>query len=182
MQHLEELLYHTPKPEIAVPGFRQNLRRNLLNSHRFQTSALFGYRGAFYFTASLATALAVALMVFVIQPTLPGAIHQALLSEPFAPSGTAPAEKSPPQPPMMIASSDAFPAAVDPLRRFATADIDREFIRYLAERQYRMKPVNIEPIATGEVFAVNRYRLDNGKEVFVYTKFPGGNPLPRESY
>ena len=81
MKQLENMLRKTIIQEVRVDSYRQSLRRSLLDSHRYRKPSDVGYRGAFYLSATAAVSCAAILLLFIIQPALPGKIHYALWSD-----------------------------------------------------------------------------------------------------
>lgn len=169
---------------MKITGFRQRLRRDLLNSARFHEQAAPSYRRAFHVSAGLATALASLLALFIIQPSLPGKVHYALLSQSdiklFDRTGPSQLENDPQ---ILLANrTRATLAGIDAERQSVEMEADREMVRLLAARELDQTLSAIEPIAPSELYAINRFRIDNGREAVVYTQLPTSLARYRESY
>ena len=72
--------------------------------------------------------------------------------------------------------------AAGPFQQLLAKDVDQKFVRYLAENHYYKDLTNIEPVAVNQLFSISRYKLDNGKDVFVYTRIPADQVEFNESY
>jgi len=81
-----------------------------------------------------------------------------------------------------IPSYCAAKDAAGSYQRLLAKDVDQEFVRYLAENHYYKDLTNIEPVAVNQLFSISRYKLDNGKDVFVYTRIPADQVKFQESY
>ncbi len=190
MKQLENFLYNTPEPDVKVDGFERELRRSLLSSHSWRDSGLTGYRGGFFLSTSLAAVFGAILIVFILQPMIPGKVHYALLSDPDAnlefagDTGLVPDART--LYGLRLGSPDGRAAdrerAAEDVQRVFARDLDLEFVRYLAEREYQRGPVTVEPVISDEVYAVSRFRLDNGRDALVYTQVSTGRNGLRESY
>ncbi len=181
MKDLEEILNKTAKPKVQVAGFQSSLRRSLLDSHRFRSGSGINFRTAFCLSTAAAAICAVFLLVFILQPSLAWKLHYAVL--PSAETGLQendlPGRFGDQRAMFSDGDAKAAPAA---LQQVAARDIDQEFVRLLAKRQYRRDHAAVEPIAVNELFSVSSYRLDNGKVAFVYTKVPARRTAYSESY
>ena len=175
MKRLEEILYNTPKPNVKVEGFQKNLRQSLLDSHHFRSSSAVNYRLAFYFSTAVAMVCMVFLVLFMFQPTLPWKVHYALVSDLSFLQKYKVDYRS-------LLSSGASKDATGSFQRLLAQDIDQEFVRYLARQRYQKGLTAIEPVAVNQLFSISRYKLDNGKDVFVYTRIPAGQSEIRKSY
>ena len=184
MKQLEDVLRKTITPEVRVDRYRQRLRRSLLDSHRYRKSSDFGYRGAFYLSATAAVSCAAILLLFIIQPALPGKIHYALRSD----RGTLLAAVDRTVPERDVPEVDAV--GQDPDVAYGSVSdnpsyrrqVDQEVVRLLAQSQLKRKNAGVKPIAPNEVYSINRFRMDNGKDVLVYTQMPVKQVSYRESY
>jgi len=179
MKRLEEILSNTPKPDVKVKGFQKDLRQSLLDSHRFRSSSGVNYRLAFYFSTAVATVCAGFLILLVSQPTLSWKAHYALVSDSGSLQGNKLGYK------VDYRDIPSYGAAKDvagSYQRLLAKDVDQEFVRYLAENHYYKDLTNIEPVALNQLFSISRYKLDNGKDVFVYTRIPADQVKFQESY
>jgi len=64
----------------------------------------------------------------------------------------------------------------------ADGEIDREMIRLLARAESNRRTIAIRPVAPKQLYAINRYRIDNGKEALVYTQLPIRQANHQQSY
>ncbi len=60
--------------------------------------------------------------------------------------------------------------------------VDQEVARLFAQRKLNRKNAGVKPISPNEVYSINRFRMDNGKDVLVYTQVPVRQASYRESY
>lgn len=190
MKRLENLLYSASGSEVKVDGFKQSLRRSLLNSHPFRDFDRIGYRRAFFLSTSVAAVLTVILVLFIYQPMIPERVRYAFLSHPdsnlqhqdysnFTPGdGILSGAGVGVQDSSKTDRKDTF----EHMQTMLARNIDKEFVRYLAEREYKTSPVNVKPVIPGELYSVNRFRLNNGKDALVYTQVPIKQVGFRESY
>ena len=179
MKRLEEILSNTPKPDVKVKGFQKDLRQSLLDSYRFRSSSGVNYRLAFYLSTAVAAVCAVFLILLVFQPTLSWKVHYALVSDSGPLKGNNLGYKVDYSD---IPSYGNEEGATGSFQRLLDQNIDQEFVRYLAENHYHKEPTNIEPVAVNQLFSISRYKLDNGKDVFVYTRIPADQVKFQESY
>ncbi len=169
MKNLEELLRNTPKPEVKVTFFQQDLRRSLLNSLRYSQADEINYRFAFYLSAAVISVLAAVLVLFVMQPEYPDQIHQV-----FTPQTMPLALENGHQ----INGANGNGAQSDDrlgdmyFQPAVSNELEQEFVRYLAERGYQLGASGITPVNQRALYSVNQYQLDNGKSVYVYTQIP----------
>jgi hypothetical protein len=175
---------------VKVDGFKQSLRRSLLNSHPFRNLDRIRYRRAFFLSTSVAAVFAAILVLFIYQPVIPGRVHYALVSHPdsvfqkqnygdFTPGdGTLYNARADVHDYSEADRKDTF----EHMQTMLARNIDKEFVRYLAEREYKTSPVDIEPFISGELYSVNRFRLNNGRDALVYTQVPAKQVDFRESY
>ncbi|MEE8398097.1 MAG: hypothetical protein V3S89_03765 [Desulfobacterales bacterium] len=70
----------------------------------------------------------------------------------------------------------------NPQHRSIHIEADREMVRIQAARELNRPVSEIESIAPSEIYAVNRFRIDNGREAVVYTRLPITLASYRESY
>jgi len=190
MKRLENLLYSASGSEVKVDGFKQSLRRSLLNSHPCRDFDRIGYRRAFFLSTSAAVLFALILVLFIYQPMIPGRVRYAFLSRPdsilqnqdyrdLTPGdGTLYGAGAGVQDDSEADRKDTFEHRQTMLAR----NLDEEFVRYLAKREYKTSPVNVKPVAPDELYSVNRFRLNNGKDALVYTQVPIKQVGFRESY
>ena len=81
MKDLENILSNHPKPQVNVTSFRQSLRRELLNSSRYQRATGPNFRFAFFLSTALATMLAVIVVMLVLEPSYSTKLHYAILND-----------------------------------------------------------------------------------------------------
>ncbi len=155
-------------PEVKVDSFRQELRRNLLNSDRFKKTNGFNYRSAFYLSTAVATIMAAILIIFVLRPGIPGQIHYSLAPE----SGQEPLTLENGHN-LKTADKNGLTNSYNNLfrneRAQPTAQLDREFVRYLAKNEFNRNSADIQPINHGELYSISQFRLDDGRRAVVYT-------------
>ena len=60
-------------------------------------------------------------------------------------------------------------------------DVDRELVRYLSDQYYKNQSVNLQPTNDVELYMVRKYRLNDEKDVIVYTAVPNSQQV-KESY
>ena len=165
-------------------GYRLELRRRLLNSHHYQKDGIYRYQKAFYVSMGFASIFAVIIAVFIAKPTIPNKVHSAFrLDSDFHIASNEPSLDQGVGTPSDNSKPDM--GYQDPLEVFNPSyskDIDEEVVRLLTEGQMKQKPMDIQPVAPSEFYAVNRFRLDNGKDVVVYTQVPLTHVSTRESY
>jgi len=127
---------------------------------------------------------AVVLVLFITLPSLPGSIHHALWSDPDTrlpdPAGS------------LSASTDGIPQSqgedpllaydIDQRQQTLGRRLDQEVVRLLAESKLKRKSASITPVAPNELYSISRFRMDNGKDVLVYTRLPLKQAGFRESY
>lgn len=164
---------------MKVKGFQKDLRQSLLDSHRFRSLSGINYRLAFYFSTAVATVCAGFLILLVFQPTLSWKAHYALVSDSDPLQGNKLGYKVDYHD---VPSYGDAKNAAGPFQQLLDQDIDQGFVRYLAENHYYKDLTNIEPVAVNQLFSISRYKLDNGKDVFVYTRIPADQVKFRESY
>ncbi len=178
MKDLENILSNHPKPQVNVTSFRQSLRRELLNSSRYQQAAGPNFRFAFFLSTALATMLAVVVVMLVLEPSYSTKLHYAILNDnaPIAPDSYAEAPQS------MIDNNPSADLQSQYINNvLSDSDVDQELVRYLA-RQMDSHPVNVRPVSNKELYAVQKYRLGNGKDVMVYTEVPNKPLIKHVSY
>lgn len=61
---------------------------------------------------------------------------------------------------------------VEQLHQSTDADLDKTFVRYLAQEQDQFDPETIKPVGKTRLLAVTQYQLNNGQRVLVYTQIP----------
>lgn len=135
-------------------------------------------------SAGMATAFAALLVLFIAQPSLPGKVHYALLSQseiqqsdekssaPFAGNGEV----------LLASANQAAPLDVYPQHGSIHIEADREMVRLQAARELNREVATVEPIAPSEIYAINRFRMDDGREAVVYTQLSMTLASYRESY
>jgi len=135
-------------------------------------------------SAGLASIFAVILAVFVANPGIPQKVHHTLRSDSkFIAASKSPSEIR--EIPGVNADSQTgrLPQdAMASLENFFPKDVDEAFVRLLTESKMKQKHLNIRQVSPSEFYAVNRFRLDNGKDVVVYTQVPLTQVSTRESY
>jgi hypothetical protein len=142
------------------------------------------YRKGFYISVSLASIFAVILTAFIANPVIPQKVHYALRSN----SGTniSPDDLSDSQKiygiHQEVQGQKPQQDSVALFKDFYSKDVDEAFVRLLTEGKMKQRPINIQPVAPSEFYAVNRFRLDNGKDVVVYTQVPLTQVSTRESF
>jgi len=131
-----------------------------------------------------ASVFAVTLALFIAKPAMPGKLRYAFdfnSDKPVASNELLMAQGGD----ITAFNSKTEKGQQDPLELFYSSDskdIDEVFVRLLTESQMGKKLANIQPIAPREVYGVNRYRLDNGEDVVVYTQIPLTQVSTRESF
>lgn len=163
--------------------YRQALRRNLLNSHRYLGIPA-PYRKAFYISLGLSSVFAVILILFILQPTIPGKLHYALRSDQSARMVTdSRSENRQEKAPAYILTKENTNAPTpNGFGQLHSSDLDEIFVKLLSENHLNRTPIKIEPIAPSEFYSINRFRLDDGNDVIVYTQYPGEKADIRESF
>jgi hypothetical protein len=154
MKDLERLLTDLPKPDVEVPAFRQQLRRELLSVTPARTSARM--RFALGLSGSLAAAFALLLVLFVARPAIPDRLHTRL-------AGPAPIELGQP--------------ALDQLLRSAARPVeaDRAFVESWTAQQGRL--VDVRAMEDERLFSVRQFEMTDGKRMLVFTEL--GNEKAR---
>lgn len=128
--------------------------------------------------------LATLLALFVIQPSLPGKVHYALLSQ----TGIQQSDSVEPAQfggysGILLADANRTVIPGGSSRQQSIAiDVDREMVRLLAARELNRILSAVEPIAPSELYSINRFRIDNGREAVVYTQLPASLARYREGY
>lgn len=134
----------------------------------------------------MAVALVTILGLFILHPSFPAQIHYTVVPD----SGPQPDNPLPlgnGHGIMMADRNDDAPTHMDGasgslVRPVSSAEIDKEFVRYLAQRELQMNPTNIQPVNQNALYSVNQYRLDNGQLVAVFTQIPKDQIYVQESY
>jgi hypothetical protein len=147
MKNFEKFLIDLPKPDVEVPAFRNELRRELLRAAPERTSSRM--RLALGVAASLAVGFAVIAVLFVAVPGIPADIHAALVDR----SASAANEAS---------IARLLAQAVPPV------EADRAFVDTWTARQER--PVAVRSIEGERVFSVRQFELTDGNRMLVFTQ------------
>ncbi len=175
-------MHDLPKPDIDVPIYRQNLRRNLMRAvpvAQVERPSWFAL-GAVSFCAGLFGVLSV---LFVARPEVPSRLNQIVAGAPVetpAPSGN----------PVVIPNlpedtAARYRVAADGLLadQRLTSDADRAFIEYHMRRENPdgRKP-RIMSIKEEGVLSIRRYITDDGREMVVYTRLVDGESEKEQIY
>lgn len=154
MKHLEKLLTHLPKPDPEVGTFREHLKRRVLTTPVVVAS----FRTPFLWAAACACCLIAVLLVFVANPGIPNDMHARLWGTPSTPAGT--------PTPVAVQADDAS------LWDWSSLDADRALVERWVESQYGQSAPVINPMDAGEIFAVRKFKLADGRQILVYTAVP----------
>jgi len=156
MKDFEKFLTELPRPDVDVPAFRAQLRRELVSVAPARSSP--GMRLALGLTGSLAAAFALLLVLFVARPGVPEDIHAALIGPTTVPIGD---------------------ASVGQLLHRATAPVeaDQAFVENWTARQEA--PLQVRSIESERMFSVRQFELSDGKRMLVFTEL--GSDRPRST-
>jgi hypothetical protein len=61
---------------------------------------------------------------------------------------------------------------IEQLNQSTEVDLDKAFVRYLAQQQHQFYPEAIMPVGKTRLLAVTQYQLSDGQRVLVYTQLP----------
>jgi hypothetical protein len=147
MKDLEKFLTDLPKPDVEVPAFRQQLRRELLSVAPARTTARM--RFALGLTGSLAAAFALLLALFVARPAIPNRLHVAL-------AGTAPVELEQPAMEQLL------------LRAATPIEADQAFLESWTAQQGQA--LGVRTMEVEKLFSVRQFELTDGKRMLVFTE------------
>ena len=170
MKELEKLLFNTPKPEITLTLFRQNLRRSLLNSGRYARDGYKTHGVLFFAPTALAISLVVILVLFVMNPKIPSNFHNSISPDRVSMSSRQVEVQQNENENGAINGNLAN--LVEQLYQSTEVDLDKAFVSYLAEDQHQFEPEAIQPIGETRLLAVKQYQLNNGQRVLIYTPIP----------
>lgn len=124
--------------------------------------------------------LAVILVIFVLDPALPDRLHYAFNK----PDQHLLSDLGPGHNLSAVDQNDGLDNASKFLSHFLSdSEMDQEFVRHVANQVLDSSlPVDARPISGRELYAVQKYRLNNGQEVLMYTEIPKKPLLQTASY
>jgi len=155
MKDFERFLTDLRKPDVEVPAFRDQLRRELLS--RPAARGGFALRFALAATVGLAAFLGMVLVLFVARPAIPEGIHAALTGS--SARGLTPA---------VMAAPDAREQRGAVQRASMPIAADRSFVEaWSAERG---TAVSVRSVEAERMFTVRQFELTDGKRMLVFTE------------
>jgi hypothetical protein len=185
MKNLEDTLNRMAKPEVKVETFRQNLRQDLLNSHRYRSGTVRIYKSSLAVSFALSVLLVGVLVLFVADPSYPHLIHDAIKEKVASLSME---EKDGRVSPLEAYNVDRVEGKQSPDKNQIGQDlenplaVDQAFVRYWAEQTFASQPIQVQPLRDSETYTVSRFRLNNGKRIQVFTFHPAREMIRQVSY